>query len=98
MREVPWPRVVRSVRVRITLAATVATAVAVAAAGWLLVRQVEDTQLGRLADRAEEGVDHVARALALGADDFLSKPFSFVVLVARLRALVRRGGAPRPRA
>ena len=30
------------------------------------------------------------------ADDYLSKPFSFVVLVARLRALLRRGASPRP--
>ena len=38
-----------------------------------------------------------AEALDTGADDFLSKPFSFMVLVARLRALVRRGATPRPR-
>ena len=68
MREVPWPRVLRSVRVRITLAATLATAVAVAAAGWLLLRQVADTQRGELAARAEEGVDQVAQALAMGVD------------------------------
>ena len=37
-----------------------------------------------------------ARALDTGADDFLSKPFSHVVLVARLRALVRRGVQERP--
>jgi len=37
-----------------------------------------------------------AEALDTGADDFLSKPFSFVVLVARLRALARRGGGRRP--
>lgn len=37
-----------------------------------------------------------AEALDLGADDYLSKPFSFVVLVARLRALLRRGSGPRP--
>jgi len=37
-----------------------------------------------------------AEALDTGADDFLSKPFSYVVLVARLRALVRRGSGPRP--
>ncbi len=37
-----------------------------------------------------------ARALDTGADDFLSKPFSYVVLVARLRALLRRGGTERP--
>ncbi|HET6192286.1 MAG TPA: response regulator transcription factor, partial [Trebonia sp.] len=32
----------------------------------------------------------------LGADDYLTKPFSYVVLAARLRALLRRGAAPRP--
>ena len=45
---------------------------------------------------AKDGEWDEAEALDIGADDFLSKPFSFVVLVARLRALVRRGGAPRP--
>ncbi len=35
-------------------------------------------------------------AFDLGADDYLTKPFSFPVLVARLRALVRRGGVERP--
>ena len=34
-------------------------------------------------------------SLDSGADDFLSKPFSYPVLLARLRALIRRGGAPR---
>jgi DNA-binding response OmpR family regulator len=38
-----------------------------------------------------------AEGLDVGADDYLRKPFSFVVLVARLRALARRGSAPRPR-
>jgi two-component system, OmpR family, response regulator len=37
-----------------------------------------------------------ADALDTGADDYLAKPFSFVVLAARLRALYRRGSAPRP--
>ncbi len=37
-----------------------------------------------------------ARALDGGADDFLTKPFSYVVLVARLRALLRRGSDARP--
>ena len=36
-----------------------------------------------------------ANAFDLGADDYLTKPFSFVVLAARLRALVRRGGQDR---
>lgn len=45
---------------------------------------------------AKDGELDEAEALDTGADDFLSKPFSFVVLVARLRALVRRGSAERP--
>jgi two-component system, OmpR family, response regulator len=45
---------------------------------------------------AKDGEYDEAEALDTGADDFLSKPFSFVVLVARLRALARRGDRPRP--
>jgi len=45
---------------------------------------------------AKDGEYDEAEALDNGADDFLSKPFSFVVLVARLRALARRGSTPRP--
>jgi DNA-binding response OmpR family regulator len=45
---------------------------------------------------AKDGEYDEAEALDTGADDYLSKPFSFVVLVARLRALARRGSAPRP--
>jgi two-component system, OmpR family, response regulator len=44
---------------------------------------------------AKDGEYDEAEALDTGADDFLSKPFSFVVLVARLRALARRGEHPR---
>jgi DNA-binding response OmpR family regulator len=44
---------------------------------------------------AKDGEWDEAEALDTGADDFLSKPFSFVVLVARLRALARRGAVPR---
>jgi two-component system, OmpR family, response regulator len=36
------------------------------------------------------------RSLDIGADDYLTKPFSFAVLVARIRALVRRGTQARP--
>jgi DNA-binding response OmpR family regulator len=39
---------------------------------------------------AKDGEYDEAESLDTGADDFLSKPFSFVVLVARLRALARR--------
>jgi DNA-binding response OmpR family regulator len=45
---------------------------------------------------AKDGEYDEAEALDTGADDFLSKPFSYVVLVARLRALIRRGSFPRP--
>jgi DNA-binding response OmpR family regulator len=45
---------------------------------------------------AKDGDYDLAEALDCGADDFLSKPFSFVVLNARLRALIRRGHVPRP--
>jgi DNA-binding response OmpR family regulator len=45
---------------------------------------------------AKQGdLDH-AEALDTGADDFLTKPFSFVVLTAHLRALIRRGRRERP--
>jgi len=45
---------------------------------------------------AKDGEYDEAEALDTGADDFLSKPFSFVVLLARLRALMRRGSPERP--
>jgi two-component system, OmpR family, response regulator len=45
---------------------------------------------------AKNGEYDEAEALDTGADDYLSKPFSFVVLVARLRALLRRGSPERP--
>lgn len=45
---------------------------------------------------AKSGEYDEAEALDTGADDFLSKPFSFVVLVARVRAIARRGTGPRP--
>jgi len=44
---------------------------------------------------AKNGIYDEAEALDTGADDFLSKPFSLVVLVARLRALARRGATLR---
>jgi len=44
---------------------------------------------------AKDGEYDEADALDLGADDFLSKPFSLIVLLARLRALLRRAPADR---
>lgn len=45
---------------------------------------------------AKDGEYDQVDALDLGADDYLTKPFSFVVLVAHLRALIRRGAPERP--
>jgi two-component system OmpR family response regulator len=45
---------------------------------------------------AKDGEYDEADAFDLGADDYLTKPFAYVVLVARLRALVRRGAPERP--
>jgi two-component system OmpR family response regulator len=45
---------------------------------------------------AKDGEFDETDAFDLGADDYLTKPFSFRVLVARVRALVRRGAPERP--
>ena len=45
---------------------------------------------------AKDGDYDQADAFDLGADDYLTKPFSFIVLTARLRALLRRGAPERP--
>lgn len=45
---------------------------------------------------ARDAVTDVAHGLDIGVDDYLTKPFSFVELLARLRAVARRGSAPRP--
>lgn len=45
---------------------------------------------------AKDGDYDQAEGLDSGADDYVTKPFSFVVLLARLRALVRRGPTDRP--
>ncbi len=45
---------------------------------------------------ARDGVDDRIRGLDVGADDYLVKPFAFGELLARLRALIRRGPFERP--
>jgi two-component system OmpR family response regulator len=45
---------------------------------------------------ARDAIDDRVRGLDTGADDYLTKPFSFAELAARLRALARRGPVERP--
>lgn|SRR5487761_316549 len=45
---------------------------------------------------ARDAVPDIVKGLDAGADDYLTKPFSFEIFVARLRAVARRGPAPRP--
>ncbi|MFF3000223.1 response regulator transcription factor [Streptomyces sp. NPDC057950] len=45
---------------------------------------------------AKDGEYDEAEGLDTGADDYLTKPFSYVVLVARVKALLRRGRSARP--
>jgi DNA-binding response OmpR family regulator len=45
---------------------------------------------------AASSLDDLTEGLDLGADDYLTKPFRFPELAARLRALGRRGGVPAP--
>ena len=45
---------------------------------------------------AKDGEYDEAEALDTGADDYVTKPFSYLALVARLRALIRRGAGERP--
>lgn len=63
--------------------------------GWetcRLIREVSDVPILMLTGRDEE--TDKARGLDLGADDYLTKPFGFVELEARIRALLRRATMP----
>ncbi|ROO59160.1 DNA-binding response OmpR family regulator [Micromonospora sp. Llam0] len=66
--------------------------------GYRVVRQLraERNWLPVLILSAKDGEYDQADGLDCGADDYLTKPFSYVVLLARLRALLRRGAPQRP--
>jgi DNA-binding response OmpR family regulator len=66
--------------------------------GYSLVRTLRDEEnwVPVLLLSAKDGEHDVADGLDYGADDYLTKPFSFVVLLARLRSLLRRDTGPRP--
>ncbi|MEJ7649237.1 MAG: response regulator transcription factor [Nakamurella sp.] len=66
--------------------------------GYNVVRELRAAQVWTpiLMLTAKDGEYDQADAFDFGADDYLTKPFSFVVLMARLRALGRRGASARP--
>jgi DNA-binding response OmpR family regulator len=66
--------------------------------GFQVCARLRESRVGTpvLVLTAKDGEYDEAEALDTGADDYLTKPFSYVVLLARLRALLRRGGEPRP--
>ncbi len=66
--------------------------------GYLICRRLREEGVATpiLMLTAKDGEYDEAEAFELGADDYLRKPFSYVVLVARLHALQRRGEISRP--
>jgi len=66
--------------------------------GYLVVRalRAEGHWVPVLMLSAKDGEYDQADGLDAGADDYLTKPFSFVLLLAKLRALLRRGAPERP--
>lgn len=66
--------------------------------GWKVVEalRADENWTPVLMLTAKDGEWDQVEAFETGADDFVTKPFSFAVLVARLRALIRRGKVERP--
>jgi two-component system OmpR family response regulator len=66
--------------------------------GYEVVRTLrrEDNWVPVMMLSAKDGPYDQADGLDYGADDYLTKPFEYVVLLARLRALLRRQSDPRP--
>ncbi|MFZ0449619.1 MAG: response regulator transcription factor [Desulfatiglandaceae bacterium] len=63
--------------------------------GFTLIQEIRKSrsELPILVLSAKRSVEDRVRGLEIGSDDYLTKPFSFTELIARIRALVRRTGA-----
>jgi DNA-binding response OmpR family regulator len=66
--------------------------------GLTVARRLRDSrnQTPILMLTAKDAAVDIVRGLDSGADDYLTKPFSFDILLARLRAVSRRGAIPQP--
>lgn len=66
--------------------------------GYQILKEIREANIWTpvLMLTAKDGEYDQTDAFDLGADDYLTKPFSFIVLVAHLRALIRRGAPERP--
>ena len=65
--------------------------------GWTVLKKLrERKQTPVLFLTARDDVQDRVKGLELGADDYLVKPFAFAELLARIRTLLRRGGAREP--
>jgi two-component system KDP operon response regulator KdpE len=63
--------------------------------GWETCRQVREySDIPIIVVSALDTIDHKCRGLALGADDYVTKPFNLKELVARISAALRRYGHP----
>ena len=65
--------------------------------GYTVARRLRESRLSVpiLMLTAKDAVPDMVRGLDVGADDYLTKPFSFELLLARLRAITRRGDIAR---
>lgn len=65
--------------------------------GWQVLRELRRArQIPVLLLTAKGAVEERVKGLEAGADDYLTKPFAFAELLARIRALLRRGMAREP--